>query len=314
MKSQYVEELRAGETVKEKFVLTRKILKEKKGGGNYAVLEFTDRTGSIEGIAWDNVVESLNAVSVGDFVFISGTVGEYNDRLQVVLNSIRRIPDEEADALDFMPRCPDDVEKIIAEIQAYKTRVNNVYLKKLLSLFFDDPVFLKNFKLAPAAKRAHHAYLGGLAVHTLNILKLLMHIQSVYDFLDIDLLITAGILHDVGKISEYAYAKKIDISTEGKLLGHIMLGYEMIVEKIRLIDGFPKDLRWKLLHMIISHHGEFEWGSPREPMFLEALVLHFIDNLDSKVAMIREELKKNRGKEREWSDYHQYLERELYLR
>lgn len=314
MKSQYVDELRSGHTVKEKFILSKKILKEKKDGGTYAMLEFTDRSGSIEAIAWDNVVESLNVLSVGDFVFISGTVNEYNDRLQVVINSIKRISDDEIDPKDFLPHSDKDIDKVMGEINDFRAKVSNPYFKNLLDSFFKDQAFVQKFRLAPAAKKAHHAYLGGLAVHTLNILKLMANIQSIYKTLNIDLLITAGILHDIGKIYEYTYTKKLDFSTKGKMLGHIMIGYELIAEKIGKIPQFPESLRLKLLHMILSHHGEFEWGSPKQPVFLEALILHFIDNLDSKAEMMIDELRKNRGKQREWSDYHPYLEREIYLR
>ncbi len=314
MKSQFVDELKAGQSVKEKFLLSKKVLKEKKDGGTYATLELTDRSGNLEGIAWDNVIPSLNVLSVGDFVFVTGNVNEYNERLQVVVSSIRRVPDNEVDPKDFLPHCDQDIDAVMAEIDEFKTKVTNPHLKKLLELFFKDEVIMERFRLAPAAKRAHHAYLGGLAVHTLNVIKLMKHVQSVYSSCNADLLITGGILHDIGKIYEYNYTKKLDISTRGKMLGHIMIGYELILEKIKKIAKFPEDLKLKLLHMILSHHGEFEWGSPKQPMFLEALILHFIDNLDSKAEMIIDELKRHQGKGKEWSDYHPYLEREIYLR
>ncbi len=314
MKSQYVDELKSGQIVKEKFILSKKIIKEKRDGGSYAMLEFTDRTGSIEGIAWDNVAESPHMLSLGDFAFISGTVNEYNEKLQIVVSSIKRISEDEIDPKDFLRQSDENIDKVMDEIEAFISGVSNSYLKKLLASFFEDQVFTENFRLAPAAKRAHHAYLGGLAVHTRNILKLMAKIPSVYKSLNFDLLITAGILHDIGKIYEYTYTKKIDFSTRGKMLGHIIIGYELIAEKIGKIPQFPEELRSKLLHMIVAHHGEFEWGSPKQPMFLEALILHFIDNLDSKAEMIIEELRKNKGLGKEWSDYHPYLEREIYLR
>jgi len=213
MKSQYVNELRSGQVVKEKFILSRKILKEKKDGGTYGVLEFSDKSGSIEGIAWDNIIDSLNDLSAGDFVFISGTVNEYNEKLQVVVSSIQHISEDEVDARDFLPQSIEDIDEVMTEIGTFRTRVNNVYFKKLLDSFFKDDSFLEKFRLAPAAKRAHHAYLGGLAVHTLNVLKLMGNMQSVYNSINLDLLITAGMLHDIGKIYEYSYRKKLDIST-----------------------------------------------------------------------------------------------------
>ena len=277
------------------------------------MLEFTDRSGIIEGIAWDSVTDDLKAVSVDDFVFVTGNVGEYNDRLQVVVNSISRISDDEIDPTDFLPQCDEDIEKAIAEINEFRRKISNPHLKKILDTFFEDQTFVEKFQLAPAAKKVHHAYLGGLAVHTLKVLKLLSGMQHIYKFLNIDLLITAGLLHDIGKIYEYLYTKKISVSTKGKMLGHIVIGYEMISGKIDTIPQFPDELKLKLLHMILSHHGQFEWGSPKVPMFPEALILHFADNLDSKVEMMVNEMKKHKGEQKEWSDYHPYLEREIYL-
>lgn len=314
MKSQYIEELKPGQTVKEKFLLAKKTLKEKRDGGFYTTVELTDRTGTIEGIAWNSVSEDLQSLSVGDFVFVSGNVNEYNERLQIVVQGINRLFDNEIAPEDFLPQSDENIDEVMAEINEFISRVHNPFLKKVLELFFADETFIIQFRTAPAAKKAHHAYLGGLAVHTRNILRLLTSSQTVYKFVNLDLLISGGLLHDIGKIYEYTYQKKIDFSTRGKMLGHIIIGYELVKEKIDKIPQFPEDLKLKLLHMVLSHHGEFEWGSPKLPMFPEALVLHFIDNLDSKIEMMNDEMKKNRGREKEWSDYHPYLEREIYLK
>lgn len=311
MKSQYANELRSGQTVKEKFVLTKKTIKDKRDGGYYAILEFSDRTGYIDGISWDSNV--LADISAGDFVFITGNVAEYSGRLQVVINSINKVDDDEVDALDFLPRYAGDIEKVINDIREFKIRVKGPALRKLLDSFFDDHDFVKLLGLAPAAKKVHHAYLGGLAVHTLSVLRLLDGIMSAYRFLSADLLITAGILHDVGKIYEYTYKKRIDFSDRGRLLGHIVIGSEMVAARIEQIPDFPVDLRLKILHMILSHHGEVEWGSPKPPLFPEALVLHFADNLDAKMEMMKQVVDKHRGGDKQWSNYHPYLEREIFL-
>jgi 3'-5' exoribonuclease len=313
MKSQYVSELKSGHTVKEKFILSKKILKEKKDGGSYAMLELTDRTGNIEGIAWDSVAGDLKTISVNDVVFVTGTINEYNGRLEIVVNSISHVPNEEIDPSDFLPQCEDNIDTVMAEIDAFRKKMTNPFLKKVIDMFFDDKSFVEKFRLAPAAMRVHHAYLGGLAVHTLKVLKLLSRMEDTYVSLNTDLLIAGGLLHDIGKIQEYVYTKKIHTSTRGKMLGHIVIGYEMVSRKIDAIPQFPEELKLKLLHMILSHHGEFEWGSPKLPMFPEALILHFVDNCDSKVEMMMEEMKKHRGNQKEWSDYHPFLEREIYL-
>ncbi len=311
MKSQYVGELKSGQTVKEKFVLSKKIIKDKKDGGYYAILEFSDRTGSIDGISWSG--ENLNNISVGDFVFITGNVSEYSGRLQVVVNSISLGDDEDIDPEDFLPQYQGDIDEVLTAIHGFRAKIRNPHLRSLLDAFFDDNTFVELFRLAPAAKRVHHVYLGGLAVHTLSVLRLLQNVRSVYDFLDSDLLITAGILHDVGKIHEYTYKKSIDISDQGRLLGHIVIGSEMVAQRIAQISGFPDDLRLRLVHMILSHHGEVKWGSPKAPLFPEALILHYVDNLDSKMEMMRQVFEQHRGKNRQWSDYHPFLEREIYL-
>jgi 3'-5' exoribonuclease len=314
MKSQYVDELKSGQTVKENFILSRKIIREKRDGGVYAMLELSDRTGGIEAVAWDNVVESLSSIATGDIVFVSGAVNEYNNRLQIVVQSIKRSSDGDIDPRDFLPETDENTEHVYDEIITYAHEVKDPHLGSLLDAFFKDAHLIEQFKIAPAAKRAHHAYLGGLMVHTRNVLKLIESIGTVYTSIHRDLLITAGILHDIGKVYEYQYVKSIDFSTEGRMLGHVVIGYEMVARMIKNIPAFPDILRCKVLHMILSHHGEFEWGAPRLPVFIEALILHFADNLDSKVAMMTESLKKYKGHDREWSDYHPYLERELYVR
>ena len=314
MKSQYAEELRAGQAVKEIFILSWKSIKDKKDGGVYALLEFSDRSGTIQGIAWDNVVESISTLSVGDFVFVAGNVNEYNDRLQIVVNSIKKIEEDEINPEDFLPRTDEDTELVFNEINAFRKKIEDEHLKELLNAFFKDKNLIEKFKLAPAAKQIHHAYIGGLLVHTRNILKLIEKVSMVYADLNVDLLITAGILHDIGKIHEYTYTRSIDFSTEGRMFGHIVIGYEMVADKIKQIPDFPESLKLKLLHMILSHHGEYEWGSPKQPSFAEALVLHFLDNLDSKIEMMITTRKKNKGMGKDWSDYHPFLEREIYLR
>lgn len=313
MKSQYVKELKSGQVVKEHFLLTKKNVKEKKDGGYFTQIELSDCTGSIEGIAWDNASDELKNISTGNFVFITGNVGEYNERLQVVVNSASRISDEEVNPEDFLRVVDGDIDKFMADIKTGSEKIENPFLKKLLSQFFDDQDFMKQFRTAPAAKKAHHAAIGGLLVHTRNVMKFAISACRTFEFLNADLLITGSLLHDIGKVYEYIYQKKIDHSKKGRMFGHIIIGYEIISEKISKISNFPDELRLKLLHMILSHHGELEYGSPVVPLFPEALVLHFIDNLDSKLEMMQEVIRQNQGTNSDWSEYHQLLERVIYL-
>ncbi len=313
MKSQYVGELRIGQVVREKFLLTKKILKEKKDGGNFAQIELTDRTGTIEGIAWDNVSNELKNIATGNFVFLSGNVGEYNGRLQIVVNSISKISEDEVVPEDFLPIIEEDIDKALLEIKQGINRIQHHHLKKLLNQFFDDKEFMDKFSKAPAAKKNHHAGIGGLAVHTRNVMNLVIKSCETFNFLNTDLLIAGSLLHDIGKIYEYTYQIKLDQSTGGRLIGHIIFGYEMVKEKISRIPDFPEELSMKLLHLIISHHGEFEYGSPVLPSFPEALVLHFMDNLDAKLEIMRDLIRQSKGTENEWSEYHNLLGRAIYL-
>ncbi|MEO0129560.1 MAG: HD domain-containing protein [candidate division WOR-3 bacterium] len=313
MKSQYINELKAGQLVKEKFLLTKKILREKKDGGFFTQIELSDRTGTIEGVAWDSISDEFKNISSGDFVFITGNVNEYNERLQIVVNSIARVPEDEIEAEDFLNVVDENIEDVINEIKQMLNKLNNHFLKNLIVQFLNDSKFMEKFRKAPAAKKAHHASIGGLAVHTRNVMNLGIKVGEIFGFLNSDLLIAGSFLHDIGKIYEYTYHKKIDHTKDGRMLGHIVIGCEIIAEKIAKIDNFPNELRLKLLHMVVSHHGELEYGSPILPVFPEALVLHFIDNLDSKLEMMRDEIKKNRGTLSDWSEYHPLLERVIYL-
>ena len=313
MKSQFVEELKPGHTVKEIFLLTRKTRKDKKGGGSYTLLEFTDRSGSIDGIAWETLSADLKTVESGDFVFVEGTVNEYNERTEIMLSAIAKTPEKEVDPTDFIARSDEDLDQVMEEITTLIRQITNPHLARLTGLFITDKTLMKRFRLAPAAKKVHHAYLGGLAVHTRNMMRLAAGMTSVYPATDRDLLLAGAFLHDIGKTHEYEYQKKIDLTTRGRMLGHIVIGYEMVESRISEVLDFPEDLKLKLLHIIVSHHGEFEWGSPTLPLFPEALIIHFLDNLDAKHEMMNDLLKKYKGTLRQWSDYHPFLEREIYL-
>jgi 3'-5' exoribonuclease len=313
MKSQFVNELKPGQTVKETFLLTRKTQKEKKGGGSYTMLEFTDRSGSIDGIAWESLSADLRAVDTGDFVHVEGNVNEYNERVEIMVNAIGKLPEAEVEPTDFIAQCEEDIDKVLAEIQGALRPISDPHLSRLIDLFLKDKIFMTSFRLAPAARKAHHAYLGGLAVHTRNILRFAGDIPSVYPSVNADLLLAGGFLHDIGKIHEYSYRKKLETTTRGRMLGHIVIGYEMVESRIGRLTGFPEGLKMRILHMILSHHGELEWGSPTPPLFPEALILHFLDNLDAKFEMMIDQFRKNKGRSRAWSDFHPLLEREIYL-
>jgi len=321
MKGQYVADIKIGDEIRETFLLNKKVIREKKGGGYFLTLEVNDRTGTLEGVIWDNAEAINRSVKTGDFVFITGMVNEYNGHAQIVVQNMNVVAETKIDPADFLPTTEHDVEAMYGELAGLGTRLKNPNLAALYAAFFplvpatsDEKEFVQTFKRAPAAMKVHHARIGGLLEHTLTTVRIAQALGPVYPQVDQELLVVGSALHDIGKTREYIVKNRILTSDAGKLVGHLTIGYDMARDRIRKIKGFPEELAGRLLHMILSHHGEFEWGAPVKPKFLEALILHFIDNLDSKVEMILETLRRETDPETAWSEYHPFLEREIYLR
>lgn len=296
--------------VSTQFIVLRKEIKERRDGFPFIAFQFGDKTGEISGVMWDNVEDAIKFVKENEIVMVNGVVNTYGGRLQLSISSIKRARKYEIE--DFIKNTERDIEKLFEELMRFRYSVKNTYLSQLLSKFFQDEQFVQAFKKAPAAVRIHHNYLGGLLEHTLDVVKACDSITRVYTFINRDLLITGAILHDVGKIKSYRYDRAIDHSTEGRLVGHIVFGWEMVNEKIDIIPEFPKELRLLLSHIILAHHGRLEWGSPVIPQTLEALVLHHIDNLDAYIKRFRD-AEKERKANTKWSQYQKSLERFIYL-
>jgi len=312
MKSQFIKDLEPGTVVNDIFYVDLKREKDSKTGEKYVVFTLKDRTGTILAYLWENLAKSKD-IKKGMFVWVKGTVDEYDGRIRIVLSEIERYLEKPAPE-DFLSSTKHDVEEMFKELKSYMEKVKNPYLKKLLTDIFDDEEIRERFKKAPSGVKAHHAYLGGLLEHTLSLLRLAQGFKEKYPEIDEELLITGIILHDIGKIEEYEYEKVIEYSVKGRLLGHIVLGYELVREKIKNISGFPEDLAYLVYHMILSHHGEYEFGSPTVPLILEAEILHHLDNLDAKVSMFREAGERTKEKESVWSDYHPLLKRKIFIR
>jgi 3'-5' exoribonuclease len=192
-------------------------------------------------------------------------------------------------------------------------QIKDPHLAQLLQLFWEDESFVKRFRMAPASKWLHHNYLGGLLEHTLSLVQLALEISNHYPGLNIDLLLTASIFHDLGKVDELSYHRSFDYSDEGRLLGHIVLGIERLEDKIRQLPDFPKDLSTLLKHFLLSHHGQYVWGSPKKPMTLEAVMLHFLDDMDAKINGIQQFIKKEVPEGARWSAYHRMFEQYFYV-
>ncbi|MBW1865988.1 MAG: HDIG domain-containing protein, partial [Deltaproteobacteria bacterium] len=273
MKKRFINQIRAGDVLTDCFVLAEKTMAQKKDGNNYLNLVLSDRTGSIKGVAWDNVGKISSQAETGAVVAIKGHVGEYRNNLQVVVKEMMLVPPDETDPSDFMLSTERDVDQMFERIVALTESLDAWYLKALFSAFWGDESFTAQFKKAPAAKKMHHAYIGGLLEHTLSMAVLADKIAEHYNGIDRDLLVSGAILHDIGKIREFSYDIGIDYSDEGRMVNHIVIGLQMIEEKIRTIASFPEEPALLLKHMVVSHHGSKELGSPEPPKTIEAVML-----------------------------------------
>lgn len=310
----YVADLRENQCVDEVFLVLSRSVRHTRSGNPFLALELGDRTGRIQARVWDNVDAVKVSAAVDRFVRVQGQVGMFNDTLQINVGGLETVADESVDLADFLPASRRDPEAMESELRALLERVATPHLRALNESFFEDPEFWSLFRKAPAAKMIHHATLGGLLEHTLSVAGLCLDIAARYAHLDADLLLTGALLHDVGKIRELFWNRRFDYTDEGRLIGHIVLGAEMVTERARRVEGFPAETLLVLRHMILSHHGQYEWGSPKRPQTMEALALHYADDLDGKLNTFREFLRSEdeRDPESRWTSYHRTLDRHLF--
>jgi 3'-5' exoribonuclease len=311
MKRKFVNQMQPGEILDDVFILSEKILARKKDGGQYLNVVLADKTGNIKGVAWDQVDLIKDQAAKGDFVRVKGTAGEYRGALQVIVKSIEAVAPDAVDSADFINATSRNVDKMMVQLKDIAETVQTVYLKELLDRFFNDAPWVEKFKRAPAAKMMHHAYIGGLLEHTLSLAVLVNRVADHYSGIDRDLLMTGAILHDIGKIEEFEYKFRIDYSDAGRLMNHIVIGLEMIERKIKEVENFPENAALLLKHLIVSHHGSREFGSPEPPKTLEGLLLNYLDEIDSKINGIREFMESQETDDN-WTAYHKPMERYFY--
>ncbi|OYD14325.1 hypothetical protein CH330_08955 [candidate division WOR-3 bacterium JGI_Cruoil_03_51_56] len=312
MKKQFIKNLKPNIPVEDIFFLTRRDIKEKRDGAPFLTFEFQDKTGRLTGIMWDRVEDALRCVTTGGFYHVQGKLGNYQGKPQLTVNAIYPADPDEVSRDDFIATTRYDRSKLLDELHDYFTGIKNPHLKKLLKTFFEDQEFMTRFSEAPGGAMVHHNYLGGLLEHTVFMCRMAKAAAETYKEVDGDLLMTGVMLHDVGKIREYVYDTAIDHTYDGRLIGHVVIGYEMVHEKIKGIEGFPEELSRMLLHIILSHHGHLEFGAPKTPKFAEAFIVYFLDNLDSRVAMFRDVVENNPGTK--WTDFHRFLETNVYIK
>lgn len=311
MKKLFIKDIRAGDLVDDIFVLSEKTMAQKRNGNNFLNITVSDKTGNIKGVIWDRVDDISAGIASGDFVQVQGTVSEYKGILQLVVKKMASIPADSVNPSDFLPATRRDIDKMFLRLLKITASMEAEHLKKLFEAFFNDTDFVRKFKNAPAAKKMHHAYIGGLLEHTLSMALLADRIVEHYSGVDRDLLLAGAILHDIGKIREFNYKYSIDYSDEGRLLSHIVIGIMMLDEKLEEIEEFPQDQAVLLRHMIVSHHGTREFGSPEPPKTIEAVLLNYIDEIDSKVNGIRDFMTTEDPNE-SWTSYHRLLGRHFY--
>lgn len=313
-KSAYIENLKAGEKVNSSFLVAEKNLAYSQKGAPYLNIRLKDKTGEIDGKVWDNAGEWDGQFKKGDIVQVYGRTLSYKNNLQLSVLELKRLTDDEIDLTDYFPAAKQVPDEMFSELMTYVETIRTPFLKSLLDAFFDDEKIRPLFKRAPAAKGFHHVYLGGLLEHTLSVTKLLDTATQHYKDVNRDLLLTGGLLHDIGKIYEFDYDRLVQYSDEGRLIGHIVMGVEMVNEKIALIEDFPKTLAMELRHLILSHHGVLEFGSPKRPKTLEALIVHHIDDLDAKVNAFQTFVDDAPEDDTNWTPFHKLLERFIYKR
>lgn len=305
-----VRDLKPGLQVQSIYLLAAKETRITKAGKPFYRLRLSDRTGTIDCTVWE--IEAVSAdIKVGDLVSATATVTEYQGRVQLEATKVVPAPPDAARPQDFLPSTYRDVEELKGFLGFHIHSVCDPDYRALLDKIFGDPVFLEAFATAPAAKHNHHAYLGGLLEHTVAVTEMCEFVGQQYGRVDRDLLLTAALLHDVGKVEELSYETVIDFTDAGRFLGHVIQGVALVWGKAKELPFFPEAKLHQLLHCLVSHHGELEWGSPKRPKTLEALILHHVDNLDAKVKGFLEIVEGSRGAT--WTDLRNLFRRPLHV-
>ena len=311
MKSPYVSDLKPSQVVTTTYLVHVKDVRQKKSGEPYLSMLLGDRTGEVDAKMWDNVAEVMDTFERDDFVKVKGLLQIFQNRPQLTVHKMSRVLDSDVDFADFFPASTRDPMEMFAELRGIVADVKNPHLRALLDAFLDDEPLARMYRTAPAAKHVHHAYLGGLIEHVLSMCHLCKLAAAHYNYVDLDLLLTGAVLHDIGKVAELTYERSFGYSAEGQLLGHIIIGLRLVGDKLQRFPDFPHNLRVLLEHMIVSHHGELEFGSPKVPLFPEAMLLHHLDNLDSKMECMRALIANDRHVEGCWTGYSASLDRSV---
>ncbi|MGK2906046.1 MAG: 3'-5' exoribonuclease YhaM family protein [Desulfuromonadales bacterium] len=312
MKKIFVKDIKERDLVQSVFLVRDKIIGMAKNGRPYMTLKLMDCTGEVEGRIWDRVDEMSARFNKDDFVQVSGKASVYMGKMQLVLQELDRIGESAVELADFLPVSMRPVAEMVIDLRSVVEGLVDPDLRSLMQAFLSDESFMAGYTRAPAAKAMHHVYLGGLLEHSLAVAVLANDISQRYPDLNRDLLVVGALLHDVGKVAELRYERSFEYTDAGKLLGHIVIGVELVEEKLRSLQDFPQELAVHLKHLLLSHHGQYEYGSPKRPKTLEAVILNFLDDLDSKINGVRTHINREPDSESSWTQYHRLYDRYFF--
>ncbi|MGA1981954.1 MAG: HD domain-containing protein [Acidobacteriaceae bacterium] len=262
---------------------------KKTGGGQYLALTLSDKTGSMEARMWEDFASAITTCDEGCYVKVQGQVQKYQGKYQITLTKLRLAAASEVDTADFVPTTRFDIDEMWTELRGYVDAFQNADLRRLVFAFLDDEAIAAAYRAAPAAKMLHHAWIGGLLEHVVTLVRVCRATAPFYPEVDSDLLVTGAILHDIGKVRELSWGTTFSYTLEGQMIGHISIAQGMLVEKVKELPGFPDKLRVLVEHMILSHHGKYEFGSPKLPMTPEAILLSALDDVEAKMQAMRNE-------------------------
>jgi 3'-5' exoribonuclease len=312
LKKVFVKDIQERDRVEAPFLIRDKIIGMAKNGRPYMTLKLMDCSGEVEGRIWDRVDELSALFNKDDFVQVSGKASVYMGKMQLVIQELDRLEESAIDLSDFLPVSGRPVAEMVNELTSVIEGLTDPALRSLMQAFLADEDFMAGFMRAPAAKTMHHVYLGGLLEHSLAVAALAHDVCRRYPDINRDLLVVGALLHDVGKVAELRYQRAFEYTDVGKLLGHIMIGVELVEDKLRSLQGFPQELAIHLKHLLLSHHGQYEYGSPKRPKTMEAVILNFIDDLDSKINGVRTHIEREPDSESSWTRYHKLYDRYFF--
>lgn len=317
MKRQFIGELSERDAVNEIYLVSEKQLRSNKNGNLYLKLRLSDRTGSAIAMLWNATESTANIIDNGDYARVQGAAQVYNGAIQLILTRVERVDAKGVMESDFVTLGAGQVDEYAQKLSAMLRGLRDVHLRSLADCFLMDDAFMAKFTAAPAGVKNHHAYKGGLLQHVVSLMELCKVVAPRYPELNGELLLMGAFLHDMGKTVELSYDRELGYTDEGQLLGHVVIAIGMLEEKLKaceklMQEPFPYELGLRLKHMILSHHGEYEFGSPKLPMTLEAIALHYLDNLDAKIFSVGQIMREDPNKDSAWTPYQASLSRMLF--